>query len=332
MKGADMSDLKTKYIGLELRNPVIVASSRLTKDIDGLKKLEDAGAGGLVLKSLFEEQIIMEKEELESQVMPASHTEAYDYVSRLSMELGPKEYIRLIEDAKKSISIPVIASLNCVSAGWWIDYAKQLESAGADGLELNIGFIGYTTKHVSGDIEKVYYEIVQKVNEAVSLPIAVKVGSSFTSLPWFADQLSKRGCKALVLFNRYYSLDFDIEKMKVVPGNPLSTPLEMSLPLRWIALLYGRVECDLSATTGVHSGADVVKQLLAGASAVQICSVLYKKGPKYIETILQEIETWMKSNKFDVIDDFRGRLSQEESDEPAAYERLQYIKALVGIE
>ncbi len=327
-----MSDLKTKYIGLELRNPVIVASSRLTKDIDGLKKLEDAGAGGLVLKSLFEEQIIMEKEELESQVMPASHTEAYDYVSRLSMELGPKEYIRLIEDAKKSISIPVIASLNCVSAGWWIDYAKQLESAGADGLELNIGFIGYTTKHVSGDIEKVYYEIVQKVNEAVSLPIAVKVGSSFTSLPWFADQLSKRGCKALVLFNRYYSLDFDIEKMKVVPGNPLSTPLEMSLPLRWIALLYGRVECDLSATTGVHSGADVVKQLLAGASAVQICSVLYKKGPKYIETILQEIETWMKSNKFDVIDDFRGRLSQEESDEPAAYERLQYIKALVGIE
>jgi len=327
-----MSDLKTKYMGLELRNPVIVASSRLTKDIDGLKKLEDAGAGGLVLKSLFEEQIIMEKEELESQVMPASHTEAYDYVSRLSMELGPKEYIRLIEDAKKSISIPVIASLNCVSAGWWIDYAKQLESAGADGLELNIGFIGYTTKHVSGDIEKVYYNIVQKVHEAVSLPIAVKVGSSFTSLPWFADQLSKRGCKALVLFNRYYSLDFDIEKMKVVPGNPLSTPLEMSLPLRWIALLYGRVECDLSATTGVHSGADVVKQLLAGASAVQICSVLYKKGPKYIETILQEIETWMKSNKFDVIDDFRGRLSQEESDEPAAYERLQYIKALVGIE
>ena len=327
-----MSDLKTKYMGLELRNPVIVASSRLTKDIDGLKKLEDAGAGGLVLKSLFEEQIIMEKEELESQVMPASHTEAYDYVSRLSMELGPKEYIRLIEDAKKSISIPVIASLNCVSPGWWIDYAKQLESAGADGLELNIGFIGYTTKHVSGDIEKVYYNIVQKVHEAVSLPIAVKVGSSFTSLPWFADQLSKRGCKALVLFNRYYSLDFDIEKMKVVPGNPLSTPLEMSLPLRWIALLYGRVECDLSATTGVHSGADVVKQLLAGASAVQICSVLYKKGPKYIETILQEIETWMKSNKFDVIDDFRGRLSQEESDEPAAYERLQYIKALVGIE
>ena len=327
-----MSDLKTKYMGLELRNPVIVASSRLTKDIDGLKKLEDAGAGGLVLKSLFEEQIIMEKEELESQVMPASHTEAYDYVSRLSMELGPKEYIRLIEDAKRSISIPVIASLNCVSAGWWIDYAKQLESAGADGLELNIGFIGYTTKHVSGDIEKVYYEIVQKVHEAVSLPIAVKVGSSFTSIPWFADQLSKRGCKALVLFNRYYSLDFDIEKMKVVPGNPLSTPLEMSLPLRWIALLYGRVGCDLSATTGVHSGADVVKQLLAGASAVQICSVLYKKGPKYIETILQEIETWMKSNKFDVIDDFRGRLSQEESDEPAAYERLQYIKALVGIE
>jgi dihydroorotate dehydrogenase (fumarate) len=327
-----MADLKTIYMGIELRNPLIVASCSLVNSVEGVQRCADAGAGAVVLKSLFEEQIEADTKEIQKHVWLAGHTEAYDYVRQIGIQTGEQDYLNLVERAKKAVSIPVIASLNCITPEWWTDYAKKLENSGADGIELNMAILPSDPKHSSNEIEKIYYDILGGVSKDVKIPIAVKIGPYFTSLASVSRQLCGIGASALVLFNRFYQLDINVDKLTLVPGYHFSTPEEINMSLRWISLLSGRVDCDLSATTGVHDAVGVAKQLLAGATTVQVCSTLYKHGIGHLATILSNLESWMKKQHFESVPQFRGRLSQKDSEKPELYERLQYVKSLVGIE
>jgi len=323
-----MANLSTSYMSIELKNPLIVSSCDLTGNIKNIKECEEAGAGAVVLKSLFEEQIETETKELINNIWLTNHTEAFEYVRGMSMANGPDMYLELISKAKNETSIPIIASLNCISPKWWIDYAKQIESSGADALELNISLLPSNLERSSEEIEQIYIDIIEAVIEEINLPIAVKIGAYFTSIAKMADKISNKGIAGLVLFNRFYQIDIDTKNIKLVEGNPLSSSNEMSTSLRWIALLSGRVPCDFAATTGIHTGSDVIKQLLAGAKAVEICSTLYRNGLEYIKDILDEIENWMNEHNYKNIGDFRGKLSKKESDNPELCDRLQYIKAL----
>jgi dihydroorotate dehydrogenase (fumarate) len=328
-----MADLTTSYMGLKLKNPLLVASCSLSKNLDGVRRLADSGAGGIVLKSLFEEQIQKEiVEDLEKGVGPTWHTEAYDYVSRMGMELGPQEYLELVGKAKKLVPVPVIASLNCVSPHWWKDFAKQIELSGADALELNVSYGATDAARSGGEIEANYYAVLDRVKQTVTIPVAVKIGPYFSALAMVASELSRRGASALVLFNRYYQFDVDVEKKKIVAANPMSSPGEMHLSLRWIAQLAGRVNCDLAATTGIHDGVSVLKQIMVGAKVAQVCSVLYEKGTGQIKKMLDAVNKWLDRHGHPSVDSIRGVLSQKESEKPELYERLQYIKALVGVE
>ncbi len=323
-----MANLSTVYMGLELKNPLIVASCDLTSNIERIKRCEEEGAGAVVLKSLYEEQIEIETEELMRKSWLPGHTEAFEYVRGMSMANGPSTYLNLIKEVKEVASIPVVASLNCVSAKWWVDYAKQLEQSGADALELNISLLPSDLKRTSEEIEQIYMDIIERVVEEINLPVAVKVGPYFTSIAKVLNVFSKKGIKGLVLFNRFYQLDIDVKNFTLKGSNPLSSPNEMSNSLRWIALLSNRIPCDFAATTGVHTGIDVIKQILAGAKAVEICSTLYKNGFKYIKSIIEEIEDWMKEHSYEKIEEFRGKLSKKEEDKIELYERQQYIGAL----
>ncbi len=327
-----MANLSTKYMGLDLKNPLIVASCSLVKTLDGVRHCADAGAGAVVLKSLFEEQIEVEVKDIEQHILPYWHPEALDYVRKMGMEFGPKEYLDLVKEAKNAVSIPVIASLNCITPKWWIEYAKRIVDAGADGLELNISVMPIDPQRKSKEIENIYYTILEEVNTNINIPIAVKIGPYFTSITQMANELSKRGASALVLFNRFYQPNIDIDKLKLAPGYHFSSSEEMGLSLRWIALLSGRINCDFAASTGIHDGAGVIKQLLAGATVTQLCSTLYINGLDQIGHILNEIENWMKKHSFASIDEIRGKLSQTEIEQPELYERIQYIKSLVGVE
>jgi dihydroorotate dehydrogenase (fumarate) len=326
-----MVDLSTKYMGLNLHNPVVVSSCSLTNSVEGVCRCADAGAGAVVLKSLFEEQIRVETQDLEKYLWFSGHPEALDYVRNMSMELGPREYIDLVRESKSAVSIPVIASLNCVSPEWWADYAIQLEAVGADALELNIAIMPSDPERSSDEIERLYFRVLEEVKKRIDIPIAVKIDPYFTGMARVADEFSKRGASALVLFNRLYQLDINIDKLELAPGYRFSSPEEMNTSLRWIALLAGRVRCDLAASTGVHDGAGVIKQLLAGAAVVQICSTLYLNGLEQLDRILGYLENWIKEHNFDSVDQMRGKMSQMQSDQPELYDRLQYIKALVGI-
>lgn len=325
-----MADLSTTYMGLKLRNPLIVASCDLTNSADGVKKCSDAGAGAVVLKSLFEEQITAETRIAEQDMWLYGHSEAFEYVEKMGMAMGSREYLKVIQDARAVSDVPVIASLNCISARWWVDYAKQIAAAGADALEINIAVMPSDSGRTGQEIENVYLDIVGALAGEIDIPFAVKIGAHFSSIAWMADRLARRGASALVLFNRFYQLDVDIEKMELAPGLKLSSPDEISLPLRWIGLLAGRVKCDLAATTGVHDAEGLIKQLLVGASAVQVCTGLYLNGVEHIGKILAGLEAWMAKHGFTAIDDFRGKLSQEESEHPELFERLQYIKTYTG--
>ena len=327
-----MSDLSTQCMGLNLRNPLIVASCSLTGTLEGVRKCSDAGAGAVVLKSVFEEQFQIETSVLEEQSWMSGHAEALDYVRGMGMALGPKEYLKLIEEAKGAVDIPVIASLNCVTAKWWVEYAKQVELAGADGLELNVSIMPNDLNRPADEIEEIFYSIVEGVKSHIDLPVALKIGPYFTSMAHFAKALSERGVSALVLFNRFYQFDIDVDEIELAPGYQFSSPAEIGQSLRWISLLADRVKCGLIAATGVHDGTGAVKQLLAGASAVQVCSTLYMQGVLQIQRICGEVEKWMDKHEFGTVADFKGRLCQERSSHPEMYERLQYIKALVGME
>lgn len=351
-----MSNLSTRYMGLELKNPLVVSSCGLTKTVQGIQQAAEAGAGAIILKSLFEEQINAELDELAQESQHSGHTETYDYLQGFGRAFGPNEYLKLVSDAKAAVSVPIIASVNCVTAERWTEYAGKLAAAGADGLELNIGFLPNDSAISGVVVEERYLEILSAVRNEVTLPIALKIGPYFSSLGHLAKQLgndrmkgppftvgwcgpgesdkkvSWKGADALVLFNRFYRFDIDVDKRRLSGGNPYSTSEELHVSLRWISLLAGRVACDLAATTGVHDGHDMIKQLLAGATVVQVCSTLYRNGLSQIGLILDQLEEWMQRHGFESTADFRGQLSQVRSDDPGDYERLQYIKALVGIE
>ena len=327
-----MADLSTEYMGLSLRNPLIVASCGLVGTPEGVRQCAEAGAGAVVLKSLFEEQIDAEVDEIEEHTWLLGHPEAFDYVRGMGMELGPREYLVLVSQAKKQTSIPIIASLNCISPRWWLDYAKQIELAGADALELNVAVIPSDPDRTSAETERRYFDVLAGVRNELKIPVAMKIHPYFTSVPRLAGELCNRGADALVFFNRFYKLDIDIENLGLASGDRFSSPQEIYPSLRWIILLAGGLPCDIAASTGVHDGAGVIKQLLAGATAVQVCTTLYRNGVEYIAQILGDVKEWMTRHGFDSVDQFRGKLSQSGSDRPELYERLQYIKALVGIE
>ena len=327
-----MVDLSTTYMGLRLNNPLVVASCSLTKTLKGIVKCAEAGAGAVVVKSLFEEQIKAEVKDLQQSAWISGHSEAIDYMRNIGRALGPQQYIELIKKAKQEVAIPVIASLNCITAQGYLDFAEKIITAGADAIELNISIMPVEPQRKSSAIEDMYLEVVEKVSKRVSIPIAVKVGPYFTTMAHMAHALCERGAAALVLFNRFFHPDIDIDNISLMTGYRFSTPDEIGVSLRWIALLAGRLPCDFAASTGVHDGAGVIKQLLAGANAVQVCSVLYLEGMQSIAAMLAQLNEWMEKHSFSSIDQFQGTLSQMETDRPELFERLQYIKTFVDID
>jgi dihydroorotate dehydrogenase (fumarate) len=329
-----MIDLSTRYMGLDLKNPLVVASCGLTTGLQGVQNCASAGAGAIVLKSLFEEQINADVNALTAASGDFMHTEALEYLEGYGRACGPHEYLTLIRDAKQAVDIPIIASVNCITAERWIDYAAQLAKAGADAIEVNVGFLPNTPGLTSVVVEERYESVLRAVKARVDIPVALKVGPFFSSFSQLAFRLGKgpQSADALVLFNRFYRLDIDVDSLQVVAGNPYSTAEEIHTSLRWILLLAGKLDADLAATTGIHDGLDVAKQLLAGAAVTQLCSTIYRNGFVQIRTIIDQLRTWMESHNFNSLNEFRGRLSQIKSDDPESYERLQYIKGLTGFE
>lgn len=324
-----MANLSTRYMGLTLSNPLIVSSSGLTNTIKGVERCFRSGAGAVVLKSLVEEQIDYDIRDQQETGELSAHPEACDYIDRMAKQLGPTDYLRLIKDSKRRFAEPIIASVNCVSAKWWTDWARQIEDAGADAIELNIAIMPRGITHVASDVEERVVQIVDRVRHLVKVPIAVKIGPYFTALPNMADRLRRRGINSLVLFNRFYQIDIDIATMKLVRGNQFSTGAEIYTTIRWTSILSG-CGCDIAAATGVETGDDVVKLLLAGAQAVQVCSTLYRNGYEHLSKLLDDLQAWMNRSRFDDVAQFRGLLCQNASTYPASYERLQYIQALGG--
>lgn len=328
-----MPDLSTKYMGISLKNPIIAGSSGLTNSVENIIELEKNGAAAVVLKSLFEEQIKFEAgKNVSESSMGQFYSEAEDYIRNYSRDNKIDNYLHLIRDAKKNVSIPIIASINCVTSSEWIGFARKIQEAGADALELNI-FILPSDPYQSGDEnEKVYFDIVNKVKKQVSIPVAIKISYYFSGLAKTALKLSWTGIEGMVLFNRFFSPDIDIDNFKVTASNVFSKPEELAISLRWVAMLSDRLHCDVAASTGVHDGSAVVKQLLAGAKAVQISSVLYKDGFGVIPKMLADLEAWMQKHNFKKLDDFIGKMSVKKADNPAAYERVQFMKHFSGID
>ncbi len=325
-----MVDLTTKYLGLTLRNPIVIGSSGLTDNIDNIVELEKAGAGAVVLKSIFEEEIMLEaeksmKEAEQSSLLYSEKSESLDYIDMHIKEDTLNKYIELIRDAKDKVLIPIIASVNCINPGEWINFSKRLEEAGADALELNIAVLPSDVNTSAEDIEKKYFDILQKVKERISIPIVVKLSYYFSNLAQVIKKISEAGVSGMVLFNRFYSPDIDINNFEEKAANTFSSSNEFTYPLRWIAIMSDVVQCDLAAATGIHDSKAVIKQLLAGADVVQIVSALYKHGIDHIQTILKELEAWMAKKDYNYPDQFRGKMSSKHQN-TASYERIQFMK------
>jgi dihydroorotate dehydrogenase (fumarate) len=324
-------DLSTKYLGLKLKNPLVPSSSPLTRNLSSLKRLEDSGAAAIVLYSLFEEQITMESQNLNHYLTQGieSFPEALTYFPEASeYESGPDEYMEHISGAKKSLGIPIIASLNGVSTGGWIKFARNLQEAGADALELNVYYIPTDPNLSGGEVEQIYIDILKDVKEAVTIPVAMKLSPYFSAMSNMARRLVEAGADGLVLFNRFYQPDFDIENLEVVPHLLLSTSSELRLPLRWIAILYDRVEADLALTTGVHTVEDVLKGLMAGANVTMMASELLRNGVGRLNEILVDLERWLDEYEYESLNQLQGSLSQANCAEPAAFERANYMRVL----
>jgi dihydroorotate dehydrogenase (fumarate) len=324
-------NVTTTYMGLELKNPLVPSSSPLTADVDTIRKLEDAGAAAVVLHSLFEEQISHEARELDHYLTHGteSFAEALTYFPKADdYRLGPEEYLEHIAKAKKAVGIPVIASLNGVSVGGWVDYARQMESAGADALELNVYFIATKPDLTAQNVESLYVDVLKAIKANVRIPVAMKLSPFFSATAAMAKRLDEAGADGLVLFNRFYQPDIDLDRLEVVPNLVLSTEHEMRLPLRWIAILHGKLRASLAATTGIATGQDVVKMLMAGADATQVCSVLLRKGIGELATILKDLQTWMTEHEYESVQQMRGSMSQKSVADPAAFERANYMKTL----
>ncbi len=324
-------NLSTRYMGLDLKNPLISSAGPLARDADLVRRLEDAGIGAVVMHSLFEEQITHESMELEHHLSFGvdSFPEALNYFPKGYGDTpGPDEYLRHIERLKAAAGVPIIASLNGSTLGGWTDFARRFESAGADAIELNIYHVAAEPDVDGREVESRCLDIVNAVQSAISIPIAVKLGPFFSSFANMACRLDAAGADALVLFNRFYQPDIDLETLDVAPDLQLSRPYDMRLPLRWIAILHGRVSASLAATSGVHSAADVLKLIMAGADATQMCSTLLKRGPQEVGVILRQMQAWMEEKGYESLDEMKGCLSQRACPNPAAFERVNYMKTL----
>jgi dihydroorotate dehydrogenase (fumarate) len=324
-------DLSTKYMGLSLKNPIVASSSPLSHTLQGIRRLEDAGAGCVVLYSLFEEQISLESYYIDYFLNHGtnSFSEAQTYFPEMEhYNVGPEEYLNLIARAKESVDIPIIGSLNGISPGGWVAYASQIEEAGADALELNVYFIPTDPAMSSQEVEDVYLDILREVRGVVSIPVAMKLSPYFSSTPHMAQRLVEWGADALVLFNRFYQPDFDLEKLEVVPRLVLSNSHELRLPLTWVAILYGRMDVDFAITTGIHNYDDVLKALMAGARVTMMASELLQNGMGRIGQILSELRRWMEEHEYASVSQMIGSLSQQHITEPTAFERANYMKML----
>jgi dihydroorotate dehydrogenase (fumarate) len=319
-----MIDLSTTFAGLSMKSPIIVSSSGLTDSVDRIVKLANAGAGAVVMKSLFEEQINHEIGNISS---GSDYPEAGDYIRTYARENSLEQYLDLLRSAKKAVDIPVLASINCVSFSEWIEFAGRIEEAGADAIELNIYFLPINKDKDPREYEKGYLNLVSEVKKRISLPLVVKLGGGFTNITWMVNQIYMRGAAGVVLFNRFYAPDINIDDLSFGSSEVLSSPAEIRNTLRWIGIVSSQVDrIDLAASTGVHSGLAVVKQILAGATAVQVCSVLYRNGLDYIKDMIQEMKKWMEKNKYNLPAEFRSKLNYGSLDDPSVYERAQFMK------
>jgi dihydroorotate dehydrogenase (fumarate) len=324
-------DLSTTYLGLKLKNPIVPSAGPLSRSVDSMKRLEDAGASAIVMYSLFEEQIAHEAAELDHYLSygTESFAESLSYFPESqAYNLGPEEYVELLHSAKQSLGIPVIGSLNGISTGGWIDYAKKIEEAGADAIELNVYYIPTDAKLTGRDVEDRYLEVLDAVKRTVKIPVAVKLSPFFSSFANIAQRLDAAGANGLVLFNRFYQPDIDLETLEITPNVILSTPQSLRLPLRWIAILYGRLKASLAATSGIHTAHDVIKMLMAGADVTMMCSALLKNGPQHIGHVLADLDQWMLEHEYISVQQMRGSMSQKSVADPAAFERANYMKAL----
>ncbi len=319
-----MADLSTTYAGLKLRNPFIISSSGLTNSVDKIRKLDSLGAGAIVLKSLFEEQIQWDTGKL---LEGTDYPEAFDYVKHYTQNNSIAEYLGLIREAKKAVNIPVIASINCVSASEWMKFASKVEEAGADALELNIYILPVDKEKTSADYEKIYFDLLSGIKKLISIPVIIKLGQNFTNLSYIVNQLYYRKAGAVVLFNRFYEPDINLNELKFGTSDVFSTSADIRNTLRWVGIISSQVkDLDIAASTGVHSGEAAVKLILAGARAVQVCSVLYKKGLDILPEMIDKFEAWMTDNKYKSVKDFTGQINYANITDPAVYERVQFMK------
>ena len=326
-----MSDLSTSYLGLSLKNPLVVSPSPLCEDLGAIRKMEDAGASAVVLHSLFEEQLTLDSQDLDRFLTSGteSFAEALSYFPDMGQfKLGPEAYLEHIQKAKKAVKIPIIGSLNGVSTGGWVSYAKKIEQAGADALELNVYYIA-TDPDMSGpQVEQMYADLVRDVRGSLKIPVAVKLGPYFSSMASVARRLDQAGANGLVLFNRFYQPDFDLEKLEVTPNLNLSRSEELRLRLCWVAILSGRIKADMAITGGVHTAEDVIKSMMAGAKVAMMTSALLKNGVEYLKTVREGIAAWMEKHEYASIRQMQGSMSQKSVAEPAAFVRANYMKVL----
>jgi len=326
-----MLDLSTTYLGLKLKNPLAASSGPLCKDVGNILKLEDSGVSAVVLHSLFEEQINLESNELDRYLsfQTESYAESLSYFPDMTgYNVGPEGYVEHVRKAKEAVDIPIVGSLNGVSTGGWIKYAKMIEEAGADALELNIYYLPTNAELTGAQVEKMYCDLVSHVKASVKIPVAVKLGPYFSAIPNMARQLDQAGADALVLFNRFYQPDFDLENLEVVPNLVLSNSHELLLRLHWVALLYGSIQADLAITGGVHTAEDVVKSMMAGARVAMMTSALLRHGSDYVETLQTNLVEWMMDHEYESIQQMQGSMSARSVAEPAAFERANYMKVL----
>ena len=326
-----MVDLTTTYLGLPLKNPLVASASPLSKKVETAVALEDAGVAAIVMYSLFEEQIIQESLKLDrdlSRGVDAFAESLHYFPQQGTYSIGPEKYLEHLGQVKQAVNIPVIGSLNWVSSGGWVEYAQKIEQAGADALELNLYYLATDPDITSAELEDKYITLVRDVHKQVSIPLAVKLSPFITSLPNFALHMVEAGADGLVLFNRFYQPDFDLEELDVVPNLVLSNSHELRLPLRWTAILYGRVQADLALTSGVHTAEDVIKAVMAGASVTMIASEFLKNGIGRAPEILAEVHEWLEQREYESINQMKGSMSQQAVAEPDSFERANYMMVL----
>jgi dihydroorotate dehydrogenase (fumarate) len=326
-----MVDLSTKYLGLNLRNPLVVAASPLCKELPNLRQMEDAGAAAIVLHSLFEEQINIESKELDRFIWDGAEAgaEATSIFPNLNnYNIGPDAYLEHIRAAKQTVSIPVIASLNGVSRGGWVSFAREVQQAGADAIELNVYFIPTEAAATSDEVEKLYLDLVREIRQTVTIPIAVKVGPFFSAFANMAQRLEAAGANGIVLFNRFYQPDFDLDALEVKPTLTLSRSGELLLRLHWTAILHGQIQADIAITGGVHTAEDVVKSMMAGAKVTMLASALLLHGIGYLRPLRNQLEAWLEHREYESIKQMQGSMSQKNVPNPKAFQRANYMKVL----